>query len=821
MDVDRAYDLFKNLVLSDFQCDGNEAEVRHKLIDPILERVLGWPKNCIEVERKAGTGTLDYLLFDFNKVNWFVIEAKNNDVKIAHAVGHRRVYNLTGPVLKNTCLPIIENQMSEYLGRHMPAYGIVSNGEQWVCFLAKLRPAGIDLQQSKAIVFSSLEDIDKGFNDFFSFFSYENVANRKLFSRLGQNSLGFVPYDTYRLLADFETKPYYKQNESFYTSLSEALNAAFRPIQKDEFALEKCFVETTESKRTAERLERLVHEMSENLKDAAENMANDIEEEVHNLKVPNYPLQDGTGCFVRLIGEPSSGKTTFLRRLFKIKLSNMSKLFCPIWIDCSKIVPDNATQLSLDASQQLLSYLFDDSSPNFEQLKQIYHVEWRQYRKLYGVGNKPTKNDKKEFYSHIGHLRKHPDEELKRLCKYAAINRKILPIFIIDNIDHLADYLTPINWAVSIYNQTYSAVVISIKDTTFWELKKQRNDKISECMPQQYWLYRPRISEVIENRCDYLSTVIETSKKKSPLIKASIGLNRQYSWNVDPDKLARTVTNILLGNPIVANWIGCIANNEIRDVLKLCKQIILSPHVKTTKIFYAVTTEDVKLNWVVKALISPRSEVYSPQESSMINIFSFSFIEKHQWAPLLPFRLLTVLKEKEEKDRNNKQTVAGFLSTRFIQELFKDGLAYPEDITLACLEFLRANRLLENYNPGRKELGANARLKITAKGSLHLKWATKELNYIKMMAEADNIVDSGHYTNLKRIRDKMVESFGNNSMQLANISMKNLAENYIAYIFDIAKNTCPFNDNCELASIKFKEQTLLRDWNVDKTSVAV
>jgi hypothetical protein len=170
--IDQAFERFKQIV-SDLPPEDdrplNEANTRLKLIDPILTDVLGWSRNSdLWVELQMGESRIDYLLKDSSGTNWFLVEAKRRTVRLVDPAGSAdgRRFKISGPVLSRWAWPIVRDQMATYIGQHMPAFGVVTNGEQWIGYLGKLLPDGCSIEDAQAVVFRSLADIEGSFERF-------------------------------------------------------------------------------------------------------------------------------------------------------------------------------------------------------------------------------------------------------------------------------------------------------------------------------------------------------------------------------------------------------------------------------------------------------------------------------------------------------------------------------------------------------------------------------------------------------------------------------------------------------------------------------
>src|SRR4051812_22563885 len=107
MGIDDAYDRFRRLrgnlpPEDDRPITDNEACTRVHLIDPLLESVLGWPRERWVVEPPGGEsvdsggqpgareGRVDYVLHDTDGVCWLLIEAKKRSAPVVETLGSVR-----------------------------------------------------------------------------------------------------------------------------------------------------------------------------------------------------------------------------------------------------------------------------------------------------------------------------------------------------------------------------------------------------------------------------------------------------------------------------------------------------------------------------------------------------------------------------------------------------------------------------------------------------------------------------------------------------------------------------------------------------------
>lgn len=828
MAADEAYERFLALVAEvppedDLPITSNEACTRLRLIDPILTEVLGWPRGMIDVEIDAGEGRLDYILRDSRGACWFVVEAKKRDRELVPKSDSRKVerLKLTGPVLKPVCWEIIDKQMPPYLGRFMPAYAAVTNGEQWIGFLGRRLPDTLDLSESHAVVFRSLDAIKDNFERFYRYFSWEHVSEHSLPRFLcPDHELGVVRCShSDRVVHPDEEKPLsYQDREQFYDDLRRAMDLAFGPIANDPEALTHCFVESAESKAADSRLHRLATELEAVLSDAAAEYPRHVRGEVEETQemtaksVPAAADLAGKGCLTRLLGEPSAGKTVFLQRFYELTLDEHRDRLVLVWLDGERLAPFREDEVSRAALQQFVQGLFGEDGPEWGQLREVYAREWQAQRRLLDAPEDDKELRQRFVQDVVAREHSEPAQALHRYAAFAVRNRRRLPCFVIDNIDHLESPARALQWVVAIHSTTFALTTVSMEDTTLWRLKRGQRDQLGRHAPEQFWLYRPKIRDVVEKRRDYLQKLLGEGAGESFRSRTRVGRNRQWQWSVDADDLVRVVGAVLLDDQNVANWIGKLCNYDIGGVLELCKQIVLSPHVKAEELLQTqVTKEQILRRHVLKAIVTPKNEQFQGAPTDIVvNIFGTWSDEA--WAPLLPARILSFLRAREDQERNRKEQFPGFVPVATIASTFGAAFGTPAAVLQAGLEKLSTVRLIETFDPSREELLPNARVRVTSRGRLHLDWSLDELTYIRLMAEVDPIVDSDIAGELRSLRRSFFEAMKTESGRQISSAEGAFVARYVRYLLQYARKTALPGTHAEVAPVRDYENDLEAKW---------
>lgn len=807
-----------------------ESCTRLQLIDPILHEVLGWPREETRTEQNAGEGRLDYLLFDREGVCWFVVEAKRVQIDLLdRSVRRERVQQLklSGSVLDHAAWPIIKDQMPAYLGRFNPNFALLTNGEQWVGFLSRLRPGAQRLQEAEGLVFRNYRALQNDFETFYEAFAYERVRHRHLVTRLAPaRARGSIECARPRRVIPRgqEDMLSYQDREGFYADLREAMRIAFKPILDNPDALAACFVESEESQRAEERLERMANELQAHLRGVG-----DYQEDVRGaLESPRYvdeqqrPLSAetlrGRGVLSRLLGEPSAGKSVFLKRFYTQRLEQHRDSFLLVWLDGQKLYPFDAARASKEALAQAERALFGEEGPMRSQYEELYRREWSGELRVLGVDRGSPEADQLWRGFLVGRREEraeHPERELHRLLEFAIRNRQRLPIVIVDNIDQLERADEAARWVIGLHRNTYALTTIAMEDTTLWRLRREGDDRLQSLHPEQFWLHRPPVREVIESRRNYLRDVLEGELDARHRTRTRLGPHQSFQWSVDSENLIQVVSRVLLEEPDVSQWLGKLCNFDISKILQLCEQIILSPHIRVEDLLkMQMGGAPDTLRWrVLKAIISPRSHQLLEREEDIVsNIFGV-WLEQF-WVPLLPARVLALLREHETRELTRREDFPGFMTTARLRELLHLHLNVPVRVLDVALERLLNSALIESYVPIEWAIEQeDLRVKITPRGKLHLDWAKSESTYVRMMAEVDLIGDEGLVESLRQAHTSFLDSLREGApTQDIHQAERAFISLYVQGLIDASRQASPALGHPDVQAITHFEDELVEQW---------
>lgn len=233
--------------------DANEAETRKKVIDIILEKVLGWlPVEDIKYEeavRESNKETFaDYVITTATTA--IVIEAKR--VGKSFALPNDKKAAKQGGFLSCGEIGDAMQQARNYAFSLSIPFAVATNGSAWIVFPA-VRTDGVTWENTEARIFRSLADIETRFVEFWELLSRQRVIEGNLESTFFGQKSGL---DTRRLLAVVRESGFRLGRNSIYEHIESAIAVAFtdEALLKDKDGLEFCYVMSSERIKYDSRL---------------------------------------------------------------------------------------------------------------------------------------------------------------------------------------------------------------------------------------------------------------------------------------------------------------------------------------------------------------------------------------------------------------------------------------------------------------------------------------------------------------------------------------------------------------------------------------
>ena len=223
----------------------NEAETRKKVIDDILERILGWdPIRDINYETRVSedgkTTFADYLIS--TATTGILIEAKKAGKTFELPTG--KASAILGGVLSEGEVGKAIRQVRDYARKSSVPYAVATNGSTWIVFPA-IRTDRVTFEQTRAVIFRNLGDIKNRFVEFWELLSRQRVIEGNLESAL----FGVEKTTAKRRLIAILKEPGFRLGRNrVYEYIEPAVTTALtdEALLEDKDALEACYVKSSE-----------------------------------------------------------------------------------------------------------------------------------------------------------------------------------------------------------------------------------------------------------------------------------------------------------------------------------------------------------------------------------------------------------------------------------------------------------------------------------------------------------------------------------------------------------------------------------------------
>jgi hypothetical protein len=316
----------------------NEADTRLHLIDQLLFDCLGWRReDCHAEEHLEGTYT-DYSFLTPRK---FVLEAKREGVYFDLPAGFaKQTCKIQSLVEGNAAIEAAVRQAMRYCQERSIPLGAICNGHQVVAFIGS-RPDGVPPMDGTCLVFSSLEDMLRGFRLLWDNLSRPGILSYTLHSTLRGDVVQPPPEKLSSHLSEY---PGFKNRNPFQTEL-RILGELFiedvvRAPQLEKPFLENCYSQSGALSQYASISREILQARYSTLFErelagpalepasAKDRLAENFVDDVMAASLKRRAIV--------LLGDVGVGKSMFIRHLIKISASELFDNALALYIDFGK-----------------------------------------------------------------------------------------------------------------------------------------------------------------------------------------------------------------------------------------------------------------------------------------------------------------------------------------------------------------------------------------------------------------------------------------------------------------------------------------------------
>lgn len=705
----------------------NESDTRFKFIDTILTKCLGWEPNDISTEDVKDGHYADYKLSLFRPVA--VWEAKRTGNYFELPVGTSKlIYSLKSFAKDNVEFKKALVQVSEYCHERGIQIGVVSNGWQFVAFLAN-RNDSVPPLDGSALVVPSLDYFLENYREIWNCLSKRGFAEEYLLKKILGGTEVHLPT---KLSSTITHYPGIKNRNPFQSELEILSDLVLEDVIKEK-SIEKDFLEFCYCKSGAlsqysvfskQILSTRYNFLFE------ENDRKAILEQVTNKRgiAPELMELFANSLSKRpilLIGDVGVGKSTFINNLLVVEAAAVFEKAITFKIDLGSkaIIALDVKRAIIKLIRQQLKDLYAIDIMDDDFVRNAYYINLEEFKKsvhvkrLYDID--PLKAIEKEI-DFLSELVSDEAAHIKQSLEYLSKNQQKQVVVFIDNCDQRNDQDQETAFLVAQEFATDWPVIVFVclRPETFHRTKKIKG-ALSGYHTKAFTIPPPRIDDVIQKRLSFAQKITSGEIVLSRLSGQTTFSKLHILIQVFKDSLAN--------NKDLYIFLENLSNGNIRKAVELIKKYFGSGHVDTEKILRIQSEQGhytIPVHELLRSVIFGDNVHYNPNSSEIVNLFEVRSYDskEHFIVPLI----LGLLNDYSANNRNQ-----GFI---LVEEMYAHIQRFgfiPSQID-GALNFMYSKGLFETSQKG-NALNSNAEgllMRATGCGVYHLDFLINSFTYI-------------------------------------------------------------------------------------------
>jgi len=703
----------------------SEEDTRANILDRLLHEVLGWPRECVFREVFANPGFLDYEL-SVGRVA-LVMEAKRSGKSFAFPYKKTAPLRLkiSGSLTTNKDIRSAIEQTQRYCSDKGIRFGVTSNGYSFIIFRAILE--GIAWRDTEAIIFRSPKEIEAKFTEFWNLLSYSAVSDDLLGEAFRLTaSAGREHHRPVEMILDSDA-PYARN--PLNVTLRPYVDKFFGDIasQNDVKILEHCYVHSRPVQIIDKSLKLAIRDYlpgfapsATQLETSEESQGGQIESCVRTA----LQQKDTAGMVVLLMGGIGSGKSTFLRRFFKVVIPDLIKPSGPV-ID---ILLDFLG--APDSEEELRKFLWDHLAAILRERNPVLV----QRKALEEMFEKRLSLLKEVYSAEADRLAQKIPDELHRLASndeefsVAALNYSIsqgeLPVIVFDNVDQLAlrAQIQIFTFAQRLAREKCCMAILVLREESYCAAQMQKHLTAYTIRP--YHLSSPNFRKLIGTRIDFASNAAASEQRENLMTAAG----RERQQVIDFFRLLRK--SIFEKNKNIVRLVESVSFGNARIALDLLNAFITSGATNMSKIldkFNQYGGYTVPFHEFAKSIILGDYRYYKESRSFIMNVFDVT--DKRNASHFTSLRVLRYLSRGHGAARDKE----GFTSLQQLVAAIVDIFDNEQDCLLTINELISLGRQLIELDTRRTDtIEGAASVRITSAGLYYLKYFINSFSYLDL-----------------------------------------------------------------------------------------
>ncbi|MEK9136209.1 MAG: ATP-binding protein, partial [Bacteroidota bacterium] len=284
-----------------------------------------------------------------------------------------------------------------------------------------------------------------------------------------------------------------------------------------------------------------------------------------------------------------------------------------------------------------------------------------------------------------------------------------------------------------------------ITDKTSWQLSRQ--GALQSFETTSLFLPTPSPKIVLERRIRYLEERVsdkDEERGRGYFLGQGIQLELTHL-----KAFVNCLQHVFLETGRASEWVGNLANMDIRRSLQLTRDIMASPYIKVDellKAYIAKTAQVIPIYDIQRAIIRRTYNFYPVGNHPFVqNIFSLR--TEIGTSPLLGLRILTFLRDALHKETEGQEA---FVQVSQLYDYFQAMMVERRVVGLWLDAMLRTGLCL-SYDPTQTTIEGIQKVELSPSGRHHLFWGCADESYISSMMEVTPIQHQPTHEKLRAV----------------------------------------------------------------------
>ena len=407
----------------------NEAQTRFHIIDEVLYGCLGWSKDDLEVEKHEDRKFTDY---ELGKPRLAILEAKREGITFKLPALDKKsiIYDIPSLIAMSDEAKIAIEQVQDYCSSRGVAVAIVSNGHQYIAFLAS-RLDGVSPLTGKAVVFTSLEDMLSNFRDAWQLLSSAGLKERNISRFLSGEGAG-MPAKLSSKLVRYPVARYSSELHKTLRQLAEFfLQDVMDSKELEQRFFEQCYCESGSLSQYSLLSKNILEARYSSLfeSDEVAPHISPVKEKKSTNFSPDILAEAIAKRPIVLLGDVGVGKTSFVKNLMYNSAYEEFENALNIYVDLGSkaALTEDLRVFTLDEIERQLLDKYEIDVNSFSFIRGIYRKEINRFsNSLWGR----KKESDPEVYEtklieHLEELVKQKDRHLNRCLSGEGVQNSV------------------------------------------------------------------------------------------------------------------------------------------------------------------------------------------------------------------------------------------------------------------------------------------------------------------------------------------------------------------------------------------------------------